>query len=320
MKRFLGLLCLLLCVNACDDGDMKVETINFDEISPLKCSLKDVFYKVRGNEMLFLELPITDLKNEETLEGDPRIVEISSTKRLVYRIFSGETSLDNICPQVPVATPNVIEEWITTAGTIEITTTAIKTTDATTNATKITSYKHYIVLKNVTFEKPSGTLIMPSFVFGNYNTTATNLPFGFDEEDAAKSTCNSKILNINGGEVLILDVDNFSTLFANEVTTTSRKFPISATKKVSYQLYNATISNAFFCAATVPSTPVLLQEWIAIDGIDTVEGIIEVTTVETNDPDIFRHTINLKKVTVKRGNSDFYLGDDFLFGTFETGL
>lgn len=319
MKRFLGLVSLLLLINACDDGDMTVETIDFETVAAVKCTSKDVIYKVKDSEILFLEIPATDFVNDETLLDTPVVIPISDTKRVVYRLYDGQASADNVCPSVPNASPNVLEEWITTSGTIQITTTAIKTTNDVTGATKITSYKHYIVLKDVTFQKPSGEQVYSSFVFGNYNTTATNLPLGFNEENAAKSTCDSRVFNISGGEALIIDVDNFSTLFANEVTTTPRTATISATKKVTYKLHSATVNDLFFCTST-PATPVLLQEWNAVDGIEGVDGTIEVTTAPTNDPAVFRHTVVLKKVTFKRGNSDFFLGNEFLFGSFETSL
>ena len=321
MKRFLGLVSLLLMINACDDGNMTVETIDFDAITAVKCDTKDVIYKIKNNEILFLELPITDFVNDETVVDTPIEIPISATKRVVYRLYSGEASANNICPTVPLATPNVLEEWVTTSGTIQITTTAIKTTDAVTGATEITSYKHYIVLKDVTFQKPSGPQTQQTFVFGNYNTTATSLPFGFNVEMAVKSTCDDRVFNFSGGEAMILDVDNFAVLFENVTTITGepRKATISATKKVSYKLYSGTVNNAYFCATPTPATPSLLEEWNAVAGVELVDGIIEVTTTE-NGPNTFRHTIHLKKVTLKRGNSDFYLGDDFIFGSFDTTL
>lgn len=321
MKRFLGLVCLLLLINACDDGNMTVETIDFETVTAVKCTSKDVIYKVKDNEILFLELPITDLVNDETPLDAPIEIPISATKRVVYRLYSGEASAENICPSVPISTPNVLEEWITTSGTIQITTTAIKTTDAVTGATEITSYKHYIVLKDVTFQKPSGPQTQQTFVFGNYNTTATNLPFGFNVEAAIKSSCDNRVFNFSGGEAMILDVDNFATLFANVPTITGapRTATISATKKLTYKLHTGTVNDAYFCATTTPTTPTLIQEWNAIDGVETVDGTIEVTTTQ-NGPNTFRHTIHLKKVTLKRGNSDFYLGEDFIFGSFDTTL
>ena len=319
MKRFLGLVGLLLVINACDDGDLTVDTLDFDSVNAVKCTSKDVIYKVKDSEILYLEIPSTDFVNDETLANTPTLIPISTTKRVVYRLYNGTASADNVCPSVPSATPNLKEEWITTSGTIEITTTAIKTTDVTTNATRISGYKHYIVLKNVTFQKASGDQLYESFVFGNYTTNVSSLPFGFDEEAVTKSSCDNRIFSFSGGESLVLDVDNFATLFANEETgTTPRTATISATKKLTYKLFNGTINDLYFCTFPTPATPTF-QQWDAVDGIETVDGTIEVTTAQ-NGPNAFRHTIHLKKVTMKKGNSDFYLGDDFLYGSFDTTL
>jgi len=317
MKRFIGIACLLVFINACDDGDLKVETIDFADVTATKCTSKDVIYKVKDTEILYLEIPSTSFGLDETPDGTPISIPISSSIRTVYRLYNGTASEDNICPPVPNATPNVIEEWITTSGTIQISTTAIKAPGTATNSTKITGYNHYIVLKNVTFQKPSGDQLYETFVFGNYTTTVSPLPFGFDEEAITKSSCDERIFSFSGGESLVLDVDNFTMLFANEATTTPRIATISNSKKLTYKLFNGTINDAYFCTNPTPSTPTLAQEWNAVNGIDGVDGTIEVTTT-SNGPNTFRHTIHLKKVTMKKGNSDFYLGDDFLYGSFDT--
>ena len=319
MKRFFGLVSLLLFINACDDGNLTVETIDFENIAAVKCTSKDVIYKVKDAEILFLEIPSTAFGFDETPLGTPTLIPISSTIRAVYRLYNSAASADNVCPTVPSATPNVKEEWITTSGTIQITTTAIKVPGPEINSTKITGYKHYIVLKNVTFQKPSGNQLYESFVFGNYTTNIGSLPFGFDEEAVTKSSCDNRVYSFSGGESLVLDVDNFSTLFANEATITPRTATISTTKKLTYKLFNGTINDLFFCTSSTPSTPTLAQEWNAIDGIEGVDGTIEVTTT-SNGPNTFRHTVHLKKVSMKKGNSNFYLGDDFLYGSFDTTL
>jgi hypothetical protein len=314
MKQFLVILVLFFSINACDDGDLEVKNIDFEDVVATKCSGdKDVIYKIKDTEMLLIEIPATTFLNDETPEGEPIEVNISSTIKVKYRQYNGAVSVDNICPAIPDATPSLLEEWNALAGTIEITSTAIKTTDATTGATKITGYKHYIVFKNITFEKPGGTQVYSSFVFGNYNTTATALSFGFDEE-VTKSSCDNRLFNFNGSEVLTLDTDEYATLFVNEVTTQPRTALISSSDKLSYRLYNSVVNDAFFC--TTPGTTVPSQEWIAEDGVLNVSGIIEVTTTQLVST--FQHTIRLKKVTMKKGNSDFYLGDDYLFGTLLT--
>ena len=314
MKRILAILSLLLFITFCDDGNLTVDVIDFSEGPIQKCSLKDIIYKVKGSEMMFIEIPSTYFTNDQTL-GTATIIPLSSTLKVTYRRYASETSNLNLCPQAPDATPNLVEQWQATEGTIELTSTAVKTTNPTTGFTKITGYNYYIVLKNVTFEKPNGPQVYETFVFGNYNATISPLAFGFDA-DADKSTCDNRIFNFNGSEAIIFDTANFSTLFENTATTTPRTALISAANKLTYKLFNNTVNDTYFCATTTPATPLLTQEWNALNGVEATSGIIEVTTTTLGTS--FRHTIHLKRVTLKKGNSDFSLGDDYIFGSFVT--
>lgn len=315
MKRILCILSLLMIITACDDGNLTVDVIDFSEVAAQKCSDKDVIYKVKDGEMLFIEIPAATFTSDATPDGEPIEVAINSTNKVTYRKYDGTVSSSNICPTVPDATPNLKEEWHATSGTIQITSTAIKTTNSTDNSTRITGYTYNIVFKNITFQKPSGPQVYETFTFGNYATTISQLDFGFNHE-VDKSTCSTKIYDFHGGEVFTLDVADYAALFANEVTTTPRTALISATNKLSYRLYSNTITDVYFCTATIPATPTLTQQWDAIDGIEGTSGIIEVSTTTLGTS--FQHTIRLKNVTLKKGNSEFSLGDDYLFGTLIT--
>lgn len=319
MKRILGLLSVLLFITACDDGDLTVDVIDFSEVTAQKCTLKDVIYKVKDSEMLFLEIPNTTFTDNETetLENAPLRLPINATNKVTYRKYDGTATALNICPTVPDGNPNVTEQWSATDGTIEITSTAIKSTNATDNSTRITGYRYYIVLKNVTFQKPTGPQLYETFVFGNYATNVGALAFGFDNQ-ADKSTCvgDNRIFNFSASEAFVLDMADFEGMFANVETTTPRTALISSSNKLSYRLYSNAITNAYFCTATPPASPTLVQQWDAVDGIEATSGIIEVTTVRFGSD--FQHTVHLKKVSLKRRNSSFTLGDDYVFGSFLT--
>ena len=316
MKRILSLLTLLFIINACDDGKMSVVTIDFSEVQAHKCDLKDIIYKTKDTEMLILAIPSTNFVNDATPTDTPITLQINATNQVIYRQYNGPVSESNICPTVPSATPDLTAQWTASAGTIQITTTPVYTTIAATNGTRISQYNHYIVFKNITWQTPDGEVVNGNYVFGNYLTTAPSLAFGFDDQ-ATKSTCDDRIFNLNGSEAFILDTGaNFSTLFENAVTASPRVALIDNTNKLTYRLYSNTVDNDYLCNPTPPTTPTLSQEWKAIDGVTDVSGIIEVTT--TTNGAGFQHTIHLKKVSFKKGNSTFYLGDDILFGKFIT--
>lgn len=316
MKKTLSIIALVFIINACDDGNLQIDNIDFEDVVAKKCDVKDVYYKIKDSEILFIELPATTFTNDETPADTPNTISITGDIKVTYRQYNDIVTLENVCPTVPSATPNVIEEWRATSGTIEITTTAIKTTDAVTNATKITGYKNYIVFKNITFQTPNGEIVYPNYVFGNYNTSATSLAFGFNEDNAVKSTCSNTVYNFNGSEVVTFTPADFTSLFANEVTTTPRTALIDASNTMSYRLYNNVVTNAFFCSNPSLTTPTLSQQWNAVAGEAGISGIIEVTT--TTYGTSFQHTIHLKKVSLEKGNSQFSLGDDFIFGKLIT--
>lgn len=322
MKRILSILTLLFLVNACDDGNLTVDAIDFSEGNVLKCSLKDVLYKVKDNQMFFIEIPSSNFTTEPTLAGAPLEIPITGTVKVVYRKFSDTVTSDNLCPTVPNGIPNQIEEWTATSGIIQITVTPIyTTTNVTTNQTKITGYKYYITLKNTTFLKPDGSTQLYGdgngmFVFGNYTVPATAPALGFDEE-VDQSSCDNRLFNFGTSEAMTLDVgDNFPTLFANEATTTPRTALFDATHKLTYKQFSNTVTDAYFCAATIPATPLLLNDWSAENGVESISGIIEVSTTTLGAQ--FQHTIHFKKATLKKGNNSFYLGDDYIYGSFVT--
>jgi hypothetical protein len=316
MKKVLGIIALFFILNSCDDGDLQVDNIDFADVTAVKCTSKDVIYKIKDTEILFIEIPAATFVNDETPTDTPITVSISTSVKVTYRQYDNVVTLDNVCPTVPNASPNVIEEWTATSGTIQITSTAIKTTNAATNSTRITGYKHYIVFKNITFQKPSGIQTYETYVFGNYNTTATGLSFGFNSENGVKSTCGNIVYNFSGSEVLTFTPADFTTLFANEVTTIPRTALIDGSNTMNYRLFNNVITNDYFCTIPTPATPTLSQQWNAVEGEVGVSGLIEVTTTTFGTG--FQHTIHLKNTSLKKGNSQFSLGDDYVFGKIIT--
>ena len=320
MKIFFGLLLLMVSLNGCDDGDLILETIDFDDATTQSCSTNNILYRLNEKEALLLEIEKSVFKNEPTPIGKPIEITISSTNRVLYRFYNGKVATDNICETIPPATPIVVDQWTATGGTIQIFTTAIKTTNATTNSTKITGYNHNIIFKNITFSRANGTQVYEIFSFGNYviADTKTTIPFTFDET-LEKCTANTPNLlyNYNSNEALTLNID--PSLLINEVTPLNapRIGVLSDSSNVlKYRLYAGLLPIGYFCNSTIPTTPTVDQEWSAVAGITNTSGVIEVTTTTSGTG--YKHTIVLKKVTLQKGTNDFYLGDSFVYGEIVT--
>ncbi|MEO8253941.1 MAG: hypothetical protein ABI554_06080 [Flavobacterium sp.] len=318
MKKILNLLVLLVLFNSCDDGNLTQEDISFDTVAVQSCTTNEIIYKLKDQEALIMEIPKATFINEPTAINNPILLDIGSTSnRVVYRFYNGTVANDNICETIAPPTPVISEQWTASSGKIQIVTTAVKTTDATNNSTKITGYNHNIILKNVSFAKPSGPQVYQSFTFGDYTTPATALPFNFDQTLEKCSTSND-VYNYNTSEALILTID--PSLLVNEVTVlnTPRKGLIgTTTNKFTYRLFSNLLTGDYFCKTPVPTTPAVSEEWNGVAGVSDVSGMIEVTTT-TNGPNSFKHTIVLKKVSLKKENNDFTLGDSFSYGELFT--
>ena len=318
MKKALYVLITALLFNSCDDGNLTQEVISFDTVTTQSCSTNNIIYKIKGQEALLIQIPSSSFTNEPTSVGSQTVIDINSTNRVVYRFYNGTISSSMFCETIPPSSPTVTDEWIATAGKIQITTTAIKTTNATTGKTTIIGYNHNIVFKNITFAKQNGTQIYETFAFGDYTRTITPLVFGFDET-LEQCPTSKQIYNYNSSEALTLD--NIDTnLIQNQITplNTPRTALIGTTaNKLVYRLFtNGIVTPSYFCNTTIPTTPAISQEWIAEAGVANIKGTIEVTT--TNVLNTYTHHIVLKKVTFVKGNNNFTLGDSYVLGDLTT--
>lgn len=328
MRKYLGLFLLLLFLNGCNDGDVTVESISFDQVNAQRCSsTSDVIYKVKGNEALFLKIPVAEaFLNEVTPVGSPRVFQIGGNVIVRYRSYSGNVTSESICPDVvqPIA-PIATLEWIATAGTVEITTTAIQTTpDPITGATKPGGFNHNIVFRNIVFSKPVGQQIYTEFVFGDFATGATTLPLAFPKENVHLCPSGTTLYNAADGGSEGMFIQNLDPALLSTATLNVPKTGLisDTTNKLTYRLLSTALlplgsNDAYYCSSPLPATPAVTEEWFAENGVSGVSGIIEVTTT-TNGPSSFLHTIHLKGVTFRKGEMTFYFGNDIIWGELIT--
>ncbi|MGX7668519.1 hypothetical protein [Flavobacterium pedocola] len=171
MKKFFGLLVCALLLGSCDDGDMVLESLNFDSVSIQKCTDKEVLFKIKGEELLLLDIPASNFPNEVTPVGSPRIVEITESNMVLYRKYNGSLSNSTICSEIPPATPTVLKEWTASpGGTIQIITTEKTVTDPVTNEVTVTGYNHQIKFINIQFVNPDDSFVFEEYLFGTYTT------------------------------------------------------------------------------------------------------------------------------------------------------
>lgn len=146
MKNLL-FICSLILLFSCDDGDLQIETIDFDSVNITTCestitTASTVFFKMNGTEALILTLASGVLKNEASTTTISSAVPGAST--LTYRVFTDDVTKNYFCDAIPTASPEVLEQIDASNGEILITT--IRVDDGTT-----ISYEHKIELSGITF-------------------------------------------------------------------------------------------------------------------------------------------------------------------------
>ena len=160
MKKLIVLVASVFMLQACDDGDITLESFNFDTVNIQECPDNNLIFKINGDEMLLINIPESSFPTEETPDGSPEIIEVNSTNQIIYRIYSGTVTDNSICDLIPPATPTVQDEWNATGGTIEIITDKLFATDGVTQI----GLTHTIKFVNVTFLEVPIRLVLQNII------------------------------------------------------------------------------------------------------------------------------------------------------------
>lgn len=150
-SSFLLLFCLFI---SCNDGDLQIETIDFNSASIDFCesstsTSSTFFFKLNPTESLILDLQSGVLQNEPS---DGTIISnVPGQSQVSYRTFSDNVSKNYFCDQIPPATPIVLEEILAEGGEVLITT--IQSENDT------TIYEHSIELSGISLVNSKGERI-----------------------------------------------------------------------------------------------------------------------------------------------------------------
>ncbi len=135
-------------VSSCSDGDLSIETIDFDSVAIDFCSAPNattanLLFKINEDQVLILELQSGVLNNG--VVGETVITEsaVPSRSQVTYRIFNDNVSDSYFCDVVPPSTPLVTEEVIAEDGSVII--------ETSVNPDDNTQFLHKIQLSGISF-------------------------------------------------------------------------------------------------------------------------------------------------------------------------
>ena len=151
---------------ACNDGELEVDTISFDNTDVLSCTSDTTatfLFKYNQKQALILTLPVNSLENKAKEVGGT----IPTNYKLYYRTFSDAVSNSYFCANIPPATPAVTAQIEATGGNVSITTQPIYDE----NTGNLLRYDHLIRISNLVIVNSQGNKVVDSnFIFGTYRT------------------------------------------------------------------------------------------------------------------------------------------------------
>lgn len=156
---------------SCSDGDLQIETIDFDSVNVDFCTdpvatASNVLFKINGDEALILTLPSGVLNNGVVGETISTTSAVPGESQLLYRIFSANVSDTYFCSTIPLATPTVTEEIEAEDGSILITSVA--------NADS-TAFTHIIELSGISLVNSTGERIT-DLTINDFGEVTTAVP------------------------------------------------------------------------------------------------------------------------------------------------
>ena len=114
MKKILIIVFSFFLFSSCDDGELTLESFNFENQTIQKCTDNYLLFKTKNDELLLLNIPegvYNTLFASSPTNGTPREATIGGTNEIFYRKYSGNVSNATVCALVPVSTPTVTKEW-----------------------------------------------------------------------------------------------------------------------------------------------------------------------------------------------------------------
>lgn len=170
-KIFFSILCFGTLLS-CSDGDLEIETIDFDSVTLDFCTepisdAKNLLFKINDSEALILELQSGVLNNGVVGEAVVTESNVPNNSQVTYRIFSGNLTDGYFCDDVPPAQPTVIDEIEAQGGTVIIET-IVDPNDAT-------SFLHTISLSGISFVTDNGERIT-NIAISEFGEVTTVIP------------------------------------------------------------------------------------------------------------------------------------------------
>lgn len=163
MNKYIFLFAAFFVFSSCDDGDFESPSFEFGN-TIYGCGTY-LLYRTTdtGTEAYIVNLLSTDLPTEEGSQMD---LPLGGTRTVTYRIFDDKVTTDYFCNNIPPSSPNIVDEWITGGGTMDIITTAEYDEDQI----EVIGFNHEILINNLVLVKGENEIRQSTYDFGTVST------------------------------------------------------------------------------------------------------------------------------------------------------
>lgn len=123
MKHFFTLLIAACMFFSCDDGDIIVTSFDFDEIALEQCGDlgEYIFYKINNVNLEALSLRLRTQDSILLKEGNWTYTLDESNNTVNYRTFNQDIPEIYFCSFIPPTTPTIERDYVSTQGTLLVT-------------------------------------------------------------------------------------------------------------------------------------------------------------------------------------------------------
>ncbi|MHA7864461.1 hypothetical protein [Flagellimonas marinaquae] len=173
MRKCIFSILVLGMLGSCSDGDLQIETIDFDSASLQFCAnpvanAKNLMFKINDSEALILELQSGTLNKGVVGETVTTESAVPGQSQVTYRVFSGTVNKDYFCDEIPVVEPTVIQEVVAQDGAVIV--------ETMRSASDTTRFVHKISLSGISFVTSNGERITNLAIneFGEVTTPVPN--------------------------------------------------------------------------------------------------------------------------------------------------
>lgn len=120
--RFIVIVLTVASITSCDDGEVAVQSFNFDN-QPLSYCDNDQSLLFHVSNSAATEAVLADLSLNLNDLLNPGVLSYALSPNgniVAYRIFDGATTPDYFCSSIPPTSPSVVKEYLAESGTAEI--------------------------------------------------------------------------------------------------------------------------------------------------------------------------------------------------------